>query len=63
MVFLILTIEHKYDIVKRLQARKHICGITGDGFNDAPALKKEDIGFSVADATDATRGASKLVLA
>ncbi|KAK7827615.1 atpase 4 [Quercus suber] len=45
--------EHKYEIVKRLQARKHICGMTGDG---------ADIGIAVADATDAARSASDIVL-
>ncbi|THG22890.1 hypothetical protein TEA_025374 [Camellia sinensis var. sinensis] len=54
--------EHKYEIVKRLQARKHICGMTSDGVNDAPALKKADIGIVVADATDAARNASDIVL-
>ncbi|XP_006654259.1 plasma membrane ATPase 4-like [Oryza brachyantha] len=54
--------EHKYEIVRRLQERKHICGMTGDGVNDAPALKKADIGIAVADATDAARSASDIVL-
>ncbi|KAL7160511.1 hypothetical protein ABFS83_01G100200 [Erythranthe nasuta] len=54
--------EHKYEIVKILQTRKHICGMTGDGVNDAPALKVADIGIAVADATDAARSASDIVL-
>ena len=62
MVTFFLCSEHKYEIVKRLQARKHICGMTGDGVNDAPALKKADIGIAVADATDAARSASDVIL-
>ncbi|KAH9323524.1 hypothetical protein KI387_018163, partial [Taxus chinensis] len=54
--------EHKYEIVKRLQDRKHICGMTGDGVNDVPTLKKVDIGIAMADATDAARSASDIVL-
>ncbi|KAL0464569.1 UNVERIFIED_CONTAM: Plasma membrane ATPase 1 [Sesamum latifolium] len=57
-----LPAEHKYEIVKKLQARKHICGMTGDGVNDAPALKIADIGIAVADSTDAARSASDIVL-
>lgn len=54
--------EHKYEIVQRLQVKKHIVGMTGDGVNDAPALKKADIGIAVADSTDAARSASDIVL-
>jgi len=54
--------EHKYEIVKALQKNKHIVGMTGDGVNDAPALKQADVGMAVSGATDAARAAASLVL-
>jgi len=54
--------EDKYFIVDELQKANHIVGMTGDGVNDAPALKKADTGIAVSGATDAARAAADIVL-
>jgi H+-transporting ATPase len=54
--------EDKYIIIDNLQKAGHIVGMTGDGVNDAPALKKADCGFAVSNATDAARAAADIIL-
>ncbi len=54
--------EDKYALVEHLQHANHIVGMTGDGVNDAPALKKADCGFAVSNATDAARAAADIIL-
>src|SRR5665647_606058 len=54
--------EHKYRIVELLQEKDHVVGMTGDGVNDAPALKKANAGIAVEGATDAAKSAADIVL-
>jgi len=54
--------EDKYLIVKGLQSRGHVVGMTGDGVNDAPALKQAEVGIAVSNATDIAKKASSVVL-
>jgi len=54
--------EDKYTVVKHLQAAGHVTGMTGDGVNDAPALRQAEVGIAVSSATDVAKGAASVVL-
>jgi plasma-membrane proton-efflux P-type ATPase len=54
--------EDKYTVVKHLQAARHVIGMTGDGVNDAPALRQAEVGIAVANAADVAKGAASVVL-
>jgi H+-transporting ATPase len=54
--------EDKYIVVQRLQGAGHVTGMTGDGVNDAPALRQAEVGIAVSTATDVAKGAASVVL-
>ena len=54
--------EDKYVVVQHLQAAGHVTGMTGDGVNDAPALREAEVGIAVSTATDVAKGAASVVL-
>jgi H+-transporting ATPase len=54
--------EDKYTVVRSLQAKGHVVGMTGDGVNDAPALRQAEVGIAVSNATDVAKGAASVVL-
>src|ERR1039458_7191738 len=54
--------EDKFTVVKHLQAAGHVTGMTGDGVNDAPALRQAEVGIAVSTATDVAKGAASVVL-
>ncbi len=54
--------EDKYLVVRSLQQKGHLVGMTGDGVNDAPALKQAEVGIAVRDAVDVAKGAASIVL-
>jgi magnesium-transporting ATPase (P-type) len=54
--------EDKFVVVQQLQAAGHVTGMTGDGINDAPALRQAEVGIAVSSATDVAKGAASVVL-
>ena len=61
-IFAEIYLEDKYTIVKGLQENEHIVGMAGDGINDAPALKRAEVGIAVSNATGVAKGAASVIL-